>query len=59
MRTFLCGLRHELAPSNGLRNARAVCDLHADVDRDRFEAILVSLATGRTDLPSPMVRAGR
>ena len=46
--------RTELATRNSddgwARGALALCEMYADVDRDRFEAILVSLATGRTGL---------
>lgn len=31
-----------------VRGARALCELYAEVDSKRFEAILVSLAAGRT-----------
>jgi hypothetical protein len=49
---FCRGARSELATSNSddgwVRGARALCDLYSDVEPDRFEEILVSLATGRT-----------
>jgi hypothetical protein len=33
-----------------VRGARAVCELYADLDPTRFQAILSSLAAGRTGL---------
>jgi len=49
---FCLRTRSELAAWNSdegwVRGARAVCALYSDVEPDRFEAILVSLATGRT-----------
>ncbi len=30
-----------------VRGARAVCELYADLDANRFESLLTSLATGR------------
>ncbi len=44
--------RNELAVEHSddgwVRGARALCELYADVEPKRFEAILLSLATGRT-----------
>ncbi len=49
---FCLRSRGELATCNAddgwVRGARALCELYSDVEPDRFEAILVSLATGRT-----------
>ena len=49
---FCLRTRGELTTANSdegwVRGARALCDLYSDVEPDRFEAILVSLATGRT-----------
>jgi hypothetical protein len=36
------------ADEGWVRGARALCELYSDVDPDRFEEILVSLASGRT-----------
>jgi len=38
----------ERSDDGWVRGARALCDLYADVDASRFEAILASLASGRT-----------
>jgi hypothetical protein len=49
---FCARTRVELATSNPddgwARGARALCELYANVESDRFEEILVSLASGRT-----------
>jgi len=49
---FCRGARNELAAWSSddgwARGALALCEMYADVDRDRFEAILISLAAGRT-----------
>ena len=51
-RTFCDRTRDELAVEHSddgwVRGARAVCELYADVEPVRFEAILTTLATGRT-----------
>ena len=48
---FCVNARGELAGENGddgwVRGARAVCELYAGLDANRFELILTSLATGR------------
>lgn len=48
---FCANARGELARENAddgwVRGARAVCELYADLDTNRFETILTSLATGR------------
>jgi hypothetical protein len=48
---FCDDARGELAGENAddgwVRGARAVCELYADLDANRFETILTSLATGR------------
>ena len=47
--TYACGELAVEQPDDGwVRGARAVCELYAGVDSNRFEAILTSLATGRT-----------
>ena len=50
--TFCLEASRELAVENSdvgwVRGARAVCELYADIDPARFEAILNSLATGRS-----------
>jgi hypothetical protein len=49
---FCLRTRGELAVEHSdegwVRGARALCELYADVEPKRFEAILLSLATGRT-----------
>ena len=49
---FCLRTRDELASWSAdegwVRGARAVCELYADVEPNRFEAILVGLATGRS-----------
>jgi len=49
---FCLRTRDELAVERSddgwVRGARAVCELYADVEPVRFEAILTNLATGRT-----------
>jgi hypothetical protein len=49
---FCNRIRDELASEHSddgwVRGARALCELYADIEPGRFEAILVSLATGRT-----------
>ena len=48
---FCVDARGELAGENGddgwVRGARAVCELYAALDANRFDAILTSLASGR------------
>jgi hypothetical protein len=54
-KVFCLRTRDELATwqsdDSWVRGARAVCELYADVEPERFEAILVSLATGRRGSP--------
>ena len=49
---FCLAARGELAIERSddgwVRGARAVCELYAELDPNRFEAILTTLATGRT-----------
>jgi hypothetical protein len=49
---FCLEARRELSVESSdigwVRGARAVCELYADLEPTRFEAILSSLATGRT-----------
>ncbi len=49
---FCLRSRGELATCHAddrwVRGARALCELYSEVEPDRFEEILVSLASGRT-----------